>query len=139
MRDSRSLFVDALKMEIGHPYIWGQLDCSGLIIKCLFKAGIILDDTTAQGLYNLYRNNTVERLQAPPGSLYFYGTGISNIEHVMAVCEHWNCSGIVLIGSRGGDHTTTTLEAAAERKAFVDAVWGDYWLDKFVVAVDPFV
>jgi hypothetical protein len=56
----------------------------------------------------------------------------------MTVVEHWDDSGIVLVGARGGDAKTVIPSIAESEKAFVDAVWGDYWLSKFVCAVDPF-
>lgn len=140
---TRDLFVSALRSCVGVPYKWGGstldgLDCSGLIIYCLREAGIKIHDTNAQGIFNMFQARPVEKLQAPPGSLYFYGAGKTGINHVMAVCAHWDGTGIILIGARGGDHTTNTPENAADKKAFVDAVYGDYWLDKFVVAIDPF-
>jgi len=139
----RDLFVSALKSCIGTPYKWGGsdlngLDCSGTIIYCLAQSGMPIKDTNAQGIFNLLKNRVIDRLQAPPGALYFYGESTTSIHHVMAVCEHWDGSGIILIGAHGGDQTTITPEDAAARKAFVGSVFGDYWLDKFVVAVDPF-
>ena len=136
----RDAFISAMKQEIGEPYIWAKHDCSETVSKCLRVAGeTILDsESSAAGLYNKYKDKKVERLQAPPGSLYFYGDDANHITHVMAVCAHWDSAGIVLIGTRGGDNTTLTPEDAARRRAFTDAVWGDYWLYKFVAAVDPF-
>jgi len=139
----RTAYLYALRQRIGYRYLWGgsgpdAFDCSGVVIASLNDSGLAISDTNAQGLYILFQHNPVERLQAPPGSLYFYGDGVNAITHVMTVIEHWDGAGIVLAGARGGDHTTTTPEIAAQQKAFVDTVWGDYWLDKFVAAVDPF-
>jgi cell wall-associated NlpC family hydrolase len=140
---NRDAFVDEIKKRIGKPYLYGSngpdgYDCSGLVVASLNAAGITTNDTSAQGLYILYKHKPVQRLQAPPGSLYFYGDGVHAITHVMTVIDHWNTAGIIIAGARGGDSSTISSEMAAAKRAFVYACWGDYWLDKFVAAVDPF-
>ena len=136
--DERRLFVDAIKLQVGRGYQYDVLDCSQVIINALRAAGRQMDDISAQGLYDLFKGKPVDRLQAPHGSLYFYGKDAGHITHVMTVVEHWDGAGIVLVGARGGDRACLTLEDAAKRRAFVGAVWGDYWLSQFVSAVDPF-
>lgn len=125
----------------GCPYLWAHygpegFDCSGVVTIGMEWP----EKKSAQQIYDLYKANKIERLQAPPGSLYFYGNGITRITHVMTVLRHWpdTSGGITLIGARGGDSTTTSTENAKNAKAFVDICFGDYWLDKFVAAVDPF-
>lgn len=140
---NRDKYIVFIRSCVGLPYQWGGngnpgYDCSGLVVAGLNAAGAYISDATAQQLYDKYKDFIVPRLQAPPGTLYFYGASILEITHVMSVIEHWNDSGIVLIGARGGTSEITTVEKAAEQKAFVDACWGDYWLPRFVGAVDPF-
>jgi cell wall-associated NlpC family hydrolase len=140
---NRDKYIAFIRSCVGLPYQWGGngnpgYDCSGIVVAGLNSAGAYISDATAQNLYDKYKDYIVPRLQAAPGTLFFYGVSIKEITHVMSVVEHWNGAGIVLIGARGGDAGITTPEKAAAAKSFVDAVWGDYWLDKFVGAVDPF-
>jgi cell wall-associated NlpC family hydrolase len=134
--DTRSKFVSLIKQEIGQPYQWGGMDCSGLVNYCLDRADFPLPtDLTAAMLAEYFRKKTIPRLQAPPGSLFFYGAPVS---HVMVVIEHWDNGTIILAGARGGTSKTKTLDDATRDRAFVQSVWGDYWLSKFNCAVDPF-
>lgn len=128
-----------LNIAAGWPYgygKWGEqaFDCSGVVSRCL---GLV-EKKNAQQLFTLFQGCQVPRLQALPGSLLFYGAGKDKINHVMTVLRHWPNGGMTLIGARGGDATTVNIDIAKEQKAFVDICFGDYWLDKFVTAVDPF-
>lgn len=134
----RTDYISRLLGVVGSPYGWSQwgptaFDCSGLV-----SYGLMLSvKYNTVGLATLFRNNPIARAQAAPGTLYFYGDkGKPN--HVMTVLRHWDNGGITLIGARGGDALVTTLDAARDKKAFVDVCFGDYWLDKFMFALDPF-
>ena len=135
---TREEYLSRIFQKIGKPYIWGCMgpdafDCSGLVCY-----GLELEaKNNALELAMMFDRYVVDRKQAPPGSLYFYGKpGI--ISHVMTVASHWPNGGITLIGARGGDSTTTTLDIAMQQKAFVDCCWETYWFDAFQFAVDPF-
>jgi cell wall-associated NlpC family hydrolase len=139
--DLRDTFVSIIKQQAGKPYIYGTQgpdthDCSGLVnyafeqIDLPFPARL-----NANEISQYFLANKVERLQAPPGSLFFYN---SPIDHVMVVTEHWDNGTIILTGARGGDATTTTIQAATIAGAYVATEWTNYWLSKFQFAVDPF-
>jgi hypothetical protein len=130
---TREQYLQALRQRIGEPYIWGISDCSQIVCDCL---GI--EHVPAQNLACIFSDREISRLQSPPGSLFFYGKDRVHITHVMSLLSHWTNGGMVLVGARGGDHTTISVDMAKTQKAFVDACFGDYWLDKFVLSVDPF-
>jgi hypothetical protein len=57
----------------------------------------------------------------------------------MTVISHFNDGGIILLGARGGNKTTTTLELAAKQGAYVATeIASRYWVSNFNFAVDPF-
>jgi cell wall-associated NlpC family hydrolase len=137
----REKFVELVKQEIGEPYRWGGqgdggFDCSGLVNYCLDRVDMPLPtDLNAAGLADYFRKKTINRLQAPPGSLFFYNSPVS---HVMVVINHWSNGTIILAGARGGTSKTKTVDDATRDRACVAQLWGDYWLSKFNFAVDPF-
>jgi hypothetical protein len=123
----------------GTPYKWGGMDidgcdCSGAVCYCMEWN----DKKNAQQIYEMFKANRIERLQSQPGSLIFYGDSLGLITHVMSVISRWPNGALVIAGARGGDSTTTNLDRAKAQRAFVDTCFGDYWLDKYVTAVDPF-
>lgn len=139
---SRESFIHELRSRIGRPYLWGGngpdgYDCSGLICTCLNESGYAIGRTNAAGLFEHFHRDKVLKSAAQPGTLYFYGDS-AHIHHVMAVLERWNNGHLVLVGARGGDESTTTIEKATIQNALVDIVDGDYWNSKFVMALDPF-
>jgi cell wall-associated NlpC family hydrolase len=128
-----------LTIGAGKPYRWGSMgddafDCSGLVSRCM---GFI-SKKSAQELFEMYKESVISKSLAAPGVLFFYGDALTKISHVMSVLKCWNNGGLTLIGARGGDQTTTSIDKALEQKAFVDIVFGDYWESKFVIACDPF-
>jgi hypothetical protein len=137
--NQQDLYMARIIQQIGKPYQWGawgpdSYDCSGLV-----SFGLGLESKlNAQELYENFNSKQVTREQAPPGALFFYGKDKQHITHVMTVLTHWSNGGMSLIGARGGDSTTTSLDAARDKPAFVDVCWGDYWLSNFVCAVYPF-
>jgi hypothetical protein len=137
---NREQYVTNLRLLGGIPYLWGGwsvdgCDCSGAVSLAM----LLPEKLNCMQLVQKFKVNQVDRLQAPPGSLFFYGVNGLQVDHVMSVVTHWPNGGVVLMGARGGDSTVTTLDAAKEKKAFVDICFGDYWLKRFVMAVDPFI
>lgn len=98
----------------------------------------MLPDMNAAGLFQKYENNKVVNGNWREGCLLFYGENNLAITHVMIALTRWNNGVMILVGARGGDSSTTTLDAAKKQKAFVDVVWGDYWYQKIQWVVDPF-
>ena len=75
------------KKYLGTPYVWGGdcekeggLDCSGYVYNVLNDSGIKVARTTAQGLYNLFKNNKAD--EKTEGALIFFGKSTSKITHV---------------------------------------------------------
>ena len=137
--NSRSDYVSFLRSVIGAPYRWGawgpdSYDCSGLVSWAL---GLTAKRDAAE-LYHDYQAKTVLPAQAAPGSLYFYGTDINHIDHVMSVLAHWNNGYIVLVGSCHGDSTTINDDVAKAQRACVCTQPQNYWQSHFQAAVDPF-
>lgn len=57
------------------------VDCSGLAVKYLLEKGIIKDDTTANGFYNLTKGNPVKMDMIQAGDFLFQGSD-SNKWHI---------------------------------------------------------
>jgi len=135
----RNQYVANVKNLVGTPYLWdGMLptgtDCSGTVCQAMEWT----EKKNAQEIYDMFKAHRVERLQAQPGALYFYGDGPGAIHHVVSVIARWPNGSIVIVGARGGDSTTIDIDAATRARAYVCTEFGDYWLSKFVGAVDPF-
>lgn len=105
---------------LGTPYYFGGddpiqgIDCSGLVLEMLIAAGVFPHgtDMTAQGLYNHFEGKSGSGWAL--GSLAFYGKDARNITHV-AFC----ISDKLMIEAGGGGPTTTNLQEAVKKNAFV--------------------
>lgn len=115
----RSNFLYTALGLTGTPYLWGGknpahggLDCSGLVTHSYFAAGgpDWRNDHNAESLFV-----HLEETEAPKaGTLCFYGpTGRAT--HVMV----WLGACGLVFGATGGDHSTTSLDAARARDAKV--------------------
>ena len=139
----RGLFIEEIRQCIGRPYSWGKqtietgFDCSGLVVACMNHAGITVPDLNAQGLYEQFKSKSVYPSITDAGQLVFYGHSPSTITHVMVVLDVWRIDKAVLVGARGGDSYTRTIDDAWQQKAFVDAVLSNYWYSNRVAIVDP--
>lgn len=103
----------------GAPYLWGRkgpdaFDCSGLITNCGYKAGgpDWRFTQNAQGLADVLQ--PIARLAPRQMGLVLYGHSLDVATHVMIVVGDGR-----VYGATGGDHTTTSLQAAHLRKACV--------------------
>lgn len=96
----------------GDDPIYG-FDCSGFVCEILRAAGVVPWNfrTTAQGLY--YRMSTQPDFP-DLGDLAFFGESRAKISHV-AFC----LDSTTMVEAGGGDETTTTLDVAAKKNAFV--------------------
>lgn len=119
----KDLFQRAALSMLNIPYRWGGddpmwgFDCSGLVEELLNVIGCKPPGRqTAQGLYNIFLNQT----QAPSskirdiGTLAFFGTSVAAITHVALLIDSET-----MIEAGGGDHTTVSQEVAATQNAFV--------------------
>ncbi len=107
---------------VGKPYIWGDkvpvlggFDCSGIVCEILRSVGLVgKENLNAQMLFNRFHITGYHG--APPGAgvLAFYGTKVTDISHVAFMIDPYR-----IIEAGGGDHTTTTPEAADARGAMV--------------------
>ena len=146
---NRNLFINAIRTQIGRPYIWGAqsedigFDCSGLIVWAMRKVYGDFPDTNAAGLYDKYHANKILVSIAKPGDLMFYGNSPSTIIHVMSVLDVWKYTRdlpyMTLVGARSGGAGIVTLDHAWTAKAYVGTAMGDYWANNFRWCCDPFL
>jgi len=96
----------------GHDMVDFGLDCSGLIIDCGRRTGLV----NAQGWGSQRMWAELPHLQVPqPADVALYAP-----RHVVMVESFDPATGIAtIIGSNGGDSSTTTPEVAAMQRAFV--------------------
>lgn len=80
--------IEKATTHIGTPYVWGGesvteggYDCSGFVYVVLNESGIKVKRTTAQGYFNLCKENTCEGKEVA-GALLFFGKSTKNITHV---------------------------------------------------------
>ena len=98
----RGRIVLAALADVGVPYFWGGddpridagLDCSGAVLHWFRAGGIVLADTTAQGLRGMLDPTD----QPIAGDLAFYGTD-EKATHVVLVLSP---GGTAIIGANGG-------------------------------------
>lgn len=88
-------------------------------------------------LYDRYHNCKKLMSKAAPGDLCLYGHD-GALTHVMVVLNKWDENRAVIIGARGGDHTTTSDARAYDRGAMVSVVGINYRLRDLTFVVDPF-
>ncbi|QYC42420.1 putative endopeptidase p60 precursor [Nonomuraea coxensis DSM 45129] len=72
--------VDAAKLHMGKPYVWGangpaSFDCSGLVYYVLNQAGIKIGDTTAAG----YQASGTPVSTPQPGDMVFFGNPAGHV------------------------------------------------------------
>jgi hypothetical protein len=139
----RELFLSTLLLDCtGLPYIWGGqspevgFDCSGLVIYALDKSGMSIPDTNAAGLYKKFSTKRVPESKAISGTLWFYGSSLQKINHVMVCIRRWETGEHVLLGARGGGSNTSSPSVGA----FVDTVCASQYNRTMLRAiVDPFI
>jgi cell wall-associated NlpC family hydrolase len=129
--DLRTRFVDLALSYVGAPYIWGGkgnllfrdgkllksplampvFDCSGLVTACLFQATQgkidLIGTHSAQTIWDTFPESQGE---ASDGTLRLYEGHVAISLGRSRVVE-----------AAGGDHTTLTVEDAADRNARVMA------------------
>lgn len=133
----RSTAVNYLQHFIGLPYIWGGddpirgFDCSGLVIEVLQAVGILPHgaDFTADSLYERFQTRAIDR--GYQGCLVFWYSG-AEVIHVEMMIDDFHT-----VGASGGGSTTTTIEAAISRNAFVKMRPLSYRGESYLI-VDPF-
>ena len=125
MRSPQSLAIETveyLKQFVGVPYLWGGnnpvvgFDCSGLICEGLKFAGLLrgATDLSARGIFSTFEpKSEVPPLPYPVGTLLFFGRSPS-IMHVAIVSGDG-----LMLEAGGGNASTTSVEAAGIRNAFV--------------------
>lgn len=146
MSMDRGVFLSIIGMTAGKPYQWGGesmqygFDCSGLVRYGLMHAGFNIPDMSANDMCHKYFHlcKIMPEL-AKPGDLYFYGKTADKINHVMIVFSVWQDRKKMLIGARGGNSETLSLDDAWNNRAYVDIVRGDYWKENLQIVVDPFM
>lgn len=114
------LLIDYAMRFVGTPYRYGGddpmsgMDCSDMVQQVLAAAGIDPPgDQNAQSLYDYFeKNGSYNKYGA--GALAFYGQSTTKISHIAFCIDQYR-----IIEAGGGDSTTTTLDAAIKRNAFV--------------------
>jgi len=136
----RARAVSTLLSLHGKPYIWrgddpmAGFDCSGLMMEVLQSVGIIKRglDYSAAGLFNIYRDHTVDTPKA--GCLVFWyenDTGV--VIHVeMCVDQYY------VVGASGGGRATDSLQDAINQNAYVKMNPINYRGSNYIIA-DPFM
>jgi len=115
----RAKAVEYLHRFIGLPYVFGGddpiagFDCSGLMVEILQAIGLIKhgSDYSAAMLYKKFEDEAVEKGYA--GCLVFWYRD-DEIIHVEMMIDDFH-----VVGASGGGSSTTTLEAAIDRNAFI--------------------
>ena len=145
IKNFRQKLIAAASEAVGTWYKWGGqsliegFDCSGFIIHCLRRAGVDIIDMTAAELAEHFHHNKMIVGLVEPGDLLFYGESAVKITHVMMVYRIWKRNGselplMTIVGARGGDEKTKTIEDAYRNNALVDVVKGNYWQSNFQFA-----
>ena len=143
----REMVVREINRHIGAPYVYGGqgrpvdsgIDCSGLVIRCLYAAGLNLGtDMNAASLREYFRGCEIKRNQARPGDLYFYG---KPVQHVCVCYKVWDVEKNyrMIVGANGGSSSTKTITAAWNTGAFVKVERDIYWLSKLNCVINPFL
>jgi len=123
LADPKEFAIWYAEQWIGKWYKWGGddssgFDCSGFIIEVLKSVGGVKRsfDTTAQGLWELYKDNVPDRTLGPGrGHLVFWsGRGPNKIVHVELMLNNR-----LAIGASGGGSKTLTVEDAIRDNAFI--------------------
>jgi cell wall-associated NlpC family hydrolase len=104
----------------GIPYKWGGddpmygYDCSGFVIEILQSVGILdsRGDWTAAGLYRKFFDKRIDNPQC--GALAFYKHTGGTVYHVK-----YCVNDELTLGADGGGSTTTDLNKAASKNAFI--------------------
>lgn len=106
----------------GTLYRWGGddptgLDCSGLVIECLQAAGAFPrgEDTTAEGLWQLYRHDARFHVDSQPGDLVFWRGSTGRMVHVGLLLDPKD----FYMGAEGGGRRTRTRDDAVHQNAYV--------------------
>lgn len=116
------LLTDYAMKFVGVPYKWGGddpmsgLDCSGFVQEILRFAGEDPPgDQTAQSLFDHFSKPGNGKYGSYlPGSLAFYGENAKKIIHVAFCVDTYR-----ILEAGGGGSTTTSLEAAILKNAYV--------------------
>lgn len=108
---------DVMLSCLNIPYVWGGatplsgLDCSGFTIWCLQSVGLWRGgDTTAQGLYNIFKTTGTimdKEDELPLGTLVFYGQSLTEITHVALAIDHE----LMMEAGGGGSKCKTPADA----------------------------
>lgn len=150
MAQQRALFLQQVLNQIGSPYRWGgkgewhvppwtdesmqAFDCSGLVTWAYHASGgpdwRATHNTDRLLLACAYE---VKPGHEQPGDLAFYGVRHQDIPTIVDPSHVMVLAGAgVVVGSCGGDSSTTTLEAAAARGAKVQARTSMLYRDDFL-------
>jgi hypothetical protein len=130
MLSKRDGFLMHCKMRVCSPYIWGGqsdligYDCSGFVVANLWREGVDIDDMSSSGLASYFKY--CRRYTPVEGAIAFYGRDTEHISHCMVVTTVWDNGSYGVVGARGGNSTTTSLDVAAQQKACIGA-YVDYW------------
>ena len=130
----RTFAVNYIQKWINTPYIWGGIDCSGLIHETLQAVGLEKAgfDCTANELYLKLKitHSVVNRPRFGALVFWFKPSGVAS--HVaMLVNEFQVCE------AAGGDEDTKTEDDARQKNAYVRIRPLDYRGEHYKI-IDPF-
>lgn len=117
----------------------GSFDCSGFALHILRYGGFSLQDMTAKTLRSKFRGCEIQRKDAMPGDLYFYGK--KSISHVCVCYCVWNKrkNYRLLIGANSGTSRTKSIDDAWKRNAMVKITRDNYRLRDLACIINPFL
>ena len=130
----RTMAVEYIKKWIATPYIWGGIDCSGLIHETLQSVGLEENgfDCTAHDLYLKLKvtHRTIEKPRF--GALVFWFKSSGRAGHVAMLINEWQ-----VCEAAGGDEDTKTEDDARQENAYVRIRPLDYRGPNYKI-IDPF-
>jgi cell wall-associated NlpC family hydrolase len=139
MTTIRQQILNIARSIIGLPYIYGAespdkgFDCSHFFHYCYGSQYHSLPYMDCLEISKFYSAYTKPLVNIQPGDILLYNQPVS---HLMICLNVWSNHVVIACGARGGDSTTTTIDAARAKGACV-GVYPNYWPLCLNKVIDP--